>query len=273
MVLWRKMAGLIGYDFLGRFVVEIDYDKQVVTFRDPEHFTYHGAGAAIDMKLMGGIPIITVGFDHGCSGEFLVDVGNAFSVVVHGSLVKDCRLFSRVTDRKQVKIYGGGVGGAFQSWLCRLDTLSVGPFSIVQPIVALSLSTHGMVGSENYGGNIGSGELERFKCTFDYARRKLYLEPGAGYRERDRYSRIGAYLLRAHERVFAWGVVHGSPADEAGLKDDDEVVEIDGRAAKTFTPEELDRLFVDGEIGSTHTMMVLHELKPTKITLTLHDVI
>ena len=84
---------------------------------------------------------------------------------------------------------------------------------------------------------------------------------------------MGAYLLRNHEHVVAWGVVHGSPADEAGLKDADEVVEIDGRAAKTFTPEELDRMFVDGKIGSTHTLKVLRDLKPTTITLTLQDVI
>ena len=272
-VLWRKMAGLIGYDFLGRFVVEIDYDKKIVTFREPKDYTYQGEGAGIDMKLMMGIPIVTVGFDHGCSGQFLVDAGNSFGLIVHGSLVKNCAVFSRVADRKQVKIYGGGIGGGFQSWLCRLDTLRIGPFSILEPIAGLSLSTHGMVGSEDYGGNIGSGVLERFKCTFDYARRKLYLEPGAAYHERDRYSRMGAYLLRNHERVVAWGVVHGSPADEAGLKDEDEVVEIDGRAAKSFTPEELDRLFVDGKIGSKHTLKVLRDLKPTTVTLTLQDVI
>lgn len=272
-VLWRKMAGLIGYDVLGRFAVEIDYDRQVVTFREPKTFIYSGAGAALDMKLMGGIPIVSAAFDGGCGGDFLVDVGSSFGAIVHGSLSRRCRVFARVADRKQVKIQGGGVGDGFQSWLCRLDTLQVGPFTICEPILALSLATHGMVGSEDYSGNLGNGVLERFKVTIDYLGRKLYLEPGARFAERDRYSRIGATLLRTQDRVVAWGVVHGSPADEAGLKDRDEVLEIDGRPAKSYTPEELDRLFVDGEPGSTHTLKVLREFKPATLTVTLQDVI
>ena len=272
-VLWRKMAGLIGYDVLGRFAVEIDYDRQVVTFHEPRTFTYRGAGTPLDMKLMAGIPIVRAVFDGGCGGDFLVDVGNSFGAIVHGSLSRRCRVFARVADRKQVKIYGGGVGDGFQSWLCRLDTLQIGPYTICQPILALSLATNGLVGSDDIAGNLGNGVLERFKVTIDFLRRKLYLEPGERFTERDRYSRIGAYLLRSQDRVVAQGVVHGSPADAAGLKDKDEVLEIDGRPAKDFTPEELDRMFVDGEVGATHTLKVLREYKPATLTLRLQDVI
>ena len=41
-------------------------------------------------------------------------------------------------------------------------------------------------------------------------------------------------------RQFAAGVMHGSPADEAGLKPDDEVISIDGRPILSYTPEEMD---------------------------------
>jgi hypothetical protein len=272
-VLWRKMAGLIGYDVLSRFAVEIDYDRQVVTFHEPKTFLYHGAGTALDMKLMSGIPVVSAGFDGGCGGDFLVDVGNSFGAIVHGSLTRRCHVFTRIGDRKQVRIYGGGVGDGFQSWLTRLDTLQIGPYAICQPLLALTLATSGMVGSEDYAGNLGNAVLERFKVTIDYARRKLYLEPGARFGERDRYSRIGAYLLRTQDGVVAWGVVRGSPADQAGLKDSDEVLEIDGRPAQSFTPEELDRMFVDGEVGATHTLKVMHDYRAATLTVTLQDVI
>jgi hypothetical protein len=272
-VLWRRLSGLIGYDVLSRFVVEIDYDRKIVTFREPKTFVYSGTGAPLDMKLMSGIPVVTATLDGGCSGEFLVDVGNGFGLIVHGSLVKGCRVFGHVARRKQVKIYGGGVGSGFASWLCRLDTLQLGPFALPEPIAGLSLSTHGMVGSEDYGGNIGNGVLERFKCTFDYGRRKLYLEPGARFGQRDRYSRVGAGFMRESGRIVAWGIIHGSPADEAGLKAEDEVVAIDGKPALSFTPEEMDRLFVDGEIGSTHTLTIVREGTRKELTVTLQDVI
>jgi hypothetical protein len=44
-LLWRNMNGLIGYDVLSRFVVEIDYDRKTVTFREPKTFVYAGTGA------------------------------------------------------------------------------------------------------------------------------------------------------------------------------------------------------------------------------------
>src|SRR4029077_9298709 len=115
-------------DVLSRFVVEIDYDRHVVTFREPDSFAYSGAGSALDITLMGGVPVVRARLDHGCAGDFLVDVGNSFGLIVHGSLGKHCGVFGRVWQRKQVKVYGGGVGSRFASWLCRLDTLQLGPF-------------------------------------------------------------------------------------------------------------------------------------------------
>jgi hypothetical protein len=270
---WRQMAGLIGYDVLGRFAIEIDYDSSVVTFHDSKDFVYRGAGTGLDMRLVSGIPVVSVTMDGGCGGEFLVDVGNAAGTLIHGSLVKRCRMFSRFAARKQLRVHSGGVGASLQSWLCRVDTLQVGPFAIPDAIVGLALATRGMAGSEDYAGNLGNSFLERFTCTFDYARRKLWLEPSPRFAQRDRYSRIGAHLVRVRDRVFAWGIVYGSPADEAGLENRDEVLEIDGRPALQFTPEELDRLFVDGEPGTTHTIKVLREFKPATLTVTLQDVI
>src|SRR5207344_40606 len=177
-VMWRHMAGLIGYDVLERFVVEVDYDNQVVTLRDPKTFAYEGGGQPVDMRLAGGIPLVSVDLGRGCTGDFLVDVGSSFGLTLHGSLVRSCRLFDNILGHKQVEVNGGGVGASYVSWLSRLDHVRIGPYEWEQPIAGLSLRTSGMVGSKDYGGNIGNVVLERFKVTFDYERRKLYLEPG-----------------------------------------------------------------------------------------------
>jgi len=273
-VLWRRMCGLIGYDVLSRFVVEFDYDRQVVTFRDPKNFAYTGKGEALDMQLMSGVPIVSVAIDGECSGNFLVDVGNSFGVIVHGSLVRRCQIFDAVNGRKQVKMYGGGVGDYFMSWLTRIDKLELGPFEVREPIAGLTLRTRGMVGSSDYAGNIGCGVLERFICTFDYEHRKLYLEPGKRFGERDRYSRCGTMFARLkNDKVVAYGILHGSAADEAGLKPEDEVTAIDGRSILSYTPEEMDRLFVNGEAGSEHTLSILRDGKPKRLTLKLQDVL
>ncbi len=271
-VMWRKMAGLIGYDFLSRFVVELDYDKSVVTFRDPATFQYAGKGAALDMQLMNGVPIIQATLGDGCSGDFLVDVGN-YGFDLHGSLVRRCQVLQATQNRKQVQSYGAGIGASFRNWVCRVDSLSLGPFRLIEPVAAMALSRRGMIGSDQYAGNIGNRVLERFKVTFDYARRKLYLEPGARYAQRDHHSLTGTMFVKQKFRVIVGGVVHGSAADEAGLKQDDEVLTIDGEPAMSFTPEKLDRLFVRGEIGSVHKLTIVRQGKNKAIEMTLADML
>src|SRR5207248_1038208 len=40
----RSIDGIIGYDFIKEFVVEIDYSKRVINLHDPKTFSYKGAG-------------------------------------------------------------------------------------------------------------------------------------------------------------------------------------------------------------------------------------
>ena len=271
-VMWRKVAGLVGADFLQRFVTRIDYDARTLTFYESKGWKYDGAGEGVPIRLMGGIPIVRVDVEGTCGGEFLVDVGNSFHMNLHGSLVRKCRLFG-LGRRKEVTVWGGGIGGAFQSTVCRLARARIGSYEWEEPIAALSLSTAGMVGSKDYAGNIGNGVLERFVCTFDYERRKLYLEPGKRSTARDSYSRVGTLLVRNGERVLAAGVTRGSAADEAGLEANDEVLSIDDRAARRWTREEIDRLLEGGLEGSTHKLRIRRDGAESTLTLTLKDVL
>jgi hypothetical protein len=270
-VLWRKTAGLIGYDFFSRFVTEIDYDHGRVTLQDPEGFAYRGRGEAVPMGLAHGVPTIQLTLGSGCSGVFLVDVGNSAALAVFGSMVTRCGLGR--SSRRELKVYGGGIGGGYPEWLGRLDSLRIGPFAWRDPLVGLSYSTHGLIGSQDYSGNVGNSVLERFTCTFDYAHGRLYLEPGARYGERDVYSRLGAYFARIGDKVLAVGIVSDSPADSAGLELFDEMLAIDGRPVSKLTRGDLDRLFTDGPEGATHTITVLRETKSMDIEVTLRDVI
>jgi len=272
-VMWRKMAGIIGADVLTRCVVDLDYDAGVVTFYDPKRFTPPESARPIEIGLMHGIPTVRAKVDSGCGGRFLIDVGNSLCLTLHGSLVRECGLVNGTAGGKQVKIQGGGVGAGFVSWLTRFERFQIGDFVITQPIAGLSLRTEGMVGSTEIAGNIGNSVLERFRVTIDYDRRKLYLRPGKRFDQPDRYSRVGMMLIRFKTRVVAAHVVSGSAAADAGFTADDEVTAIDGRSALAFTPEEMDRLFVDGELGSSHTFTVIREGRPKKLTLKLRDVL
>ncbi len=270
-VMWRKVAGLLGADFLQRFVTRIDYDARAVTFHEPRGWRYEGSGEGIPFRLMGGIPIVRVEVGGACGGEFLVDVGNSFHMNLHGSLLRKCRLFE--LGRKEITVWGGGIAGTFQSTVCRLERARIGSFEWEEPIAALSLGTRGMVGSKDYAGNLGNGVLERFTCTFDYERRMLYREPGKKSAARVSYSRVGTLFLREGEIVRAAGITRGSPADQAGLQPNDEVLSIDGRPARRWTREEIDHLLEEGRAGSTHKLRIRRDGEESTLTLTLAEVL
>ena len=52
----RKVVGLLGCDFISRFVVEIDYDEHEILLHDPETYVYRGDAAPIPLGLVGGVP-------------------------------------------------------------------------------------------------------------------------------------------------------------------------------------------------------------------------
>jgi hypothetical protein len=273
IILWRKPMGILGADFLSRFVVEIDYDSLTVTLRDPATFRYAGRGTAIPFETDHGCPLVDMTVDDGCSGKFLVDVGNSFHFVVHGSMVRACHMIGE-KKRHEVEVVGGGVGGGFYSTLCRLDSLRIGPYVWTEPVAALSLHTSGGIGSKEVAGNIGNDVLERFQCTFDYAHHVLYLAPGHRFAERDRVSRFGALFARFGPHVIAGNILTGSAAYEAGLRWYDEIVAVDGKPLEQWSREDVDRLLEEGPVGSEHTVTYRRlDYPEATVTVTLKDVL
>ncbi len=268
---WGRTAGLLGYDVLSRFALELDFDRQVLVLHDPATFRYEGQGAAIPMTLNGNIPTVEVTLNGTCKGTYIVDVGNSSVLSVGAGQVEACRLFSR--KRKDVQHWVGGIGGAFTQTVCRMDSLALGPFRMLEPVVGLSSTRRGGAGSKEIQGNLGTTVLERFRCTFDYAGGTLWLEPGARFAEREAFTRSGLWFTRWAGVVIVHGVVKGSPAAEAGFKIRDVLRAVDGRRIERWTPEELDRVLRDGAAGRTVRVTYERDLREATVELTLADVL
>ena len=268
---WDDTAGLIGYDVLSRFVVEIDFDRQVLTLREPSTFKYSGAGQAVPFTLWHSIPTVEVTLNGGCTGRFIVDVGNATPMAVHSEQVDACHLFG--ARRKEVKHWVGGIGGAFPETVCRLDSVRIGPFSWDEPVAGLTLHHMGAAGSKDVQGNLGTSVLDRFKCTFDYARGQLWLEPGKRFELRDRFSRSGIFLVHWSDRVYVAAVVRHSPGEDAGIKVEDVIKSVNGRPVESWTPEALEALLEEGAPGTQVKVVIERDLLDQELELTLADVL
>ncbi len=246
-LLWRRMAGVIGYDVIGRFVVTIDYDDSVLVLHDPSTWKYEGREKPLPMVMNGTVPALIGSFDGTDEGLFRLDVGSSSTVDVHAPFAKAHRLRERM--KKTQPVQGVGFGGTFSSDIGRLSGMSLGPYEWDDPILSLSNATEGAFASEDYAGNIGNRVLERFRVTLDYQRRQVYLEPGARYADRDHLTRTGALLARRAGVVTVMDVLFASPADRAGLRSGDELLAVDGRAIAEWDLPGLQALLDDGEPG------------------------
>lgn len=246
---WRDCAGVIGYDVISRFVVEIDYDARTLTLYDPATFHYDGKGTAIPVRLAGTVPVVKVRVDDRFEGDARIDVGSSSTIDFHGPFVKEHELDRRL--RHGVTASGVGFGGTFDNTIGRLKQLAIGPYAWKDPVVSLSGASSGAFTSRDYAGNLGNRALERFKVTLDYERRQLWLEPGRHFGERDRFSKLGALLVRKDGHIEAASILPGSPADRAGFREGDVVVSIDGEDAMAADPEALEHKFEDSPNGRT----------------------
>ena len=261
---WRDCAGVIGFDFIDRFVDEIDFDGRLLTLHDPKTYQHSGPGTAIPMTLAGHTPVVKMRLDGELEGDFRVDVGSSSTVDLHAPFVAKHGLMAKAT--RFVDATGGGFGGTFVSRVVRMQKLEIGPYSWAEPLVTLSQAKEGAFTSEDYAGNVGTRILERFKVTLDYERRQMWLEPGRLYPRRD-------VMTRTADTVEVAQVLAGSAAERAGLVAGDVVTALDDQPILSLDLDRITAILEEGADGSVHRLAIVRAGKAKKVKLTLAEML
>ena len=268
---WRSMAGVIGYDVISRFVVTVDYDDSLLVLHDPATWKYTGTEKPLSMVMNGTVPALEGRFDDADKGLFRLDVGSSSTVDVHAPFAKKTGIVNRMG--KTTRFDGVGFGGSFSSEVGRLRSMSLGPYEWDDPVVVVSHATEGAFASEEFAGNIGNRILERFRVTFDYERRQVYLEPGKRYADRDHLTRAGVLMTKREGRVSVESVLANSPAEHAGMRPGDEVLAVDDREIARWDLPEISALFDEGEPGRKVAVRVRRGESEKLLRLKLSEVV
>jgi len=105
----------------------------------------------------------------------------------------------------------------------------------------------------------------------------LYVDPDMHQLEmsslRGRYQGIGAYIGLRDNILTIIAPIAGSPAEEAGLKPGDKILEIDGDSTEGMNTTEA-ALTIQGVAGTPVTLLVLHdgEQEPVEITIVRREI-
>jgi membrane-associated protease RseP (regulator of RpoE activity) len=184
------------------------------------------------------------------STRFTIDTG-AGGTVITTPLVKANDLLKTVTDKIPSPSHGVG-GGESNDIVGRVESITLGPYKLRQPLVALSRDTTGSLTMEDIGINVGGNILRRFTVIIDYPRRRVILEPNSHFADPFLADASGL-VLKAEgsdfKTVVVQGVVSNSPAAKAGLQEHDEITAIDGEPTGRYALWEIqDRLKNSGHV-------------------------
>jgi hypothetical protein len=181
-----EFDGIIGYDFIAPFVVEIDYQKKTMVLSDPSTYVYRGKGAIIPLDLRGrDTPLVRASMKINGRATFPVnlelDTGADGAFKLNRPASEKWRVqsaFKEVTES-----HGRGAGGEESRVMVRFASVRFGPFTIKNPPVVLSLDTKGAGAATDNDGIIGGEILRRFKVIIDYSRKRMILEKNNAFNE------------------------------------------------------------------------------------------
>lgn len=269
------LHGTIGYDFLRRYVVEIDYAAQRLRLYDPARWTYHGGGVEVPVSTQLRIPVvqatITPAGGEPIPARLVLDLGSAnFAVRLVAPFVAAHGLAGMTGIDAPV---GTGVGGMVVGRVARLESASLGSLRIAAPTVGMALRPEGFFGTTVVDGTLGAPIFRRTTMIVDYPHSRVIFEAGPGFDAPYEADMSGMSLVGAPGGpVTVSYVVAGSPAAQAGIATGDELVAVDGAPARSEDFDSLRASFRTAP-GATRRLTVRRGGETREVTITLRRLV
>ena len=259
MSIGRKIDGIIGYDMLENYVVSMNFDKMTFDLFNSKGYTYKGTGRKLAINLTSYIPHVhanvTLATGETVSGEFFIDTGAKATVDFNTPFVKKHGLTDKIGE-SYIYLVAGLSEKEYEHHQGKASSLSFSGFQFEDVPVGLSHAEHGIQNHKKIAGIFGSGLLSLFNVTYNYAKKEMYWEKNKKYNVPFSYNASGLeqQLNREMNKVMVHKVFDNSPAEEAEIKVDSELNEINGKSAIEIGLPELRRMLK--ESGNTVNIKV-----------------
>ncbi len=175
--------GVTGYSLFGDYIVEVDYDKMIVTLHESKEVTVDSSWEWLPMTFKDNkIPWIKAAVNINGKKEVpvsaYIDLASSDAIEL---LIKENMKFD-LPDGLKESYLGRGLSGDIYGHEGRIARLRLGSFYLEDVVTAFAPAE---VRSKQEGadGIIGNNALRRFNVIFDYKNARLYIKPNEYFSE------------------------------------------------------------------------------------------
>ena len=221
----EKIDGVMGYSFLSRYIVKINYDSLSIEVYSTGRIEYPKNGFLLH-PLFTALPIqpLTIKDARTVNANFYLDTGAGLCFLMSKQFENDSQVLKK--NRKPVSIQVQGLGGKKQMSLTIIREVQIGPYKFRKVPTNILDDEFNATSYPFLGGVIGNDILRRFNVIFNYEKREIHLLPNSHYNDDFDYSYTGINMFYVEGKIFLDDVIYKSPAYRAGLKKDDIVIAI-----------------------------------------------
>ena len=215
-----RIDGIMGYSFLSRFIVKVDYDKNILEIWNRGTIKYPKGGLKLKPSIS-GIPVFnaTVIDGNAVASNFYFDSGAGLCVLLSEAFEKDSSVL--IKGKKVLITQAEGIGGKKPMRLTTVKEVKIGRYKFKKVPTHIFDDDYNVTSYPLLGGLIGNDLLRRFNLIINYNEREIHLKPNTHFRESFDYSYTGLGVYLVNGQIVIEDVLAGSPAEKAGLEPGD----------------------------------------------------
>jgi len=229
--------GIIGYDVFSRFVVEINYDDNIITLHDPRRYKKNKKSVLIPIEVKGNKPFINATIKQGeekTDLDIMVDTGASHAALLDYQFINGISM----PEKKVETQLGRGIAGDIPGYVGRMDSVQIDRFGFDKMLVSAPFegAYNKVIKRGARVGTFGGDLLTRFHVTFDYPNEKIYLKKSKEYDKNFEFDMSGLRVNSIGENLDTLKVVSvdkESPAAFADIRRGDIIRSINGKSLKT----------------------------------------
>ncbi|MEE9441543.1 MAG: retropepsin-like aspartic protease [candidate division Zixibacteria bacterium] len=172
--LFKRIDGILGYDFISRFPLKIDFDRGIITVYQEDSAPKNPGGIPVNLEIQFQLPLINVEVN-GIITRTAIDLGAQVEYVLRENSKVYPGLKNKF-DSLNLKSSITGIGGVERVKTARLDSIKIDRLVFMNPKILLFETGIAFPLPDYIEGLIGLELLDDFNLFFDYNQRKIYFE-------------------------------------------------------------------------------------------------